>query len=75
MPPLPSLNWSVVVSAFEKAGWQYDRTRGSHYIMTRPGQPGLLSIPMHQPVRRGTLRKLIREAGLTVDEFVQHLRN
>jgi hypothetical protein len=36
-------------------------------------RPGLLSIPMHKPVRRGTLRKLIREAGLTVDQFVQLL--
>jgi hypothetical protein len=38
--------------------------------MTRPGRPGLLSIPMHDPVKRGTLRRLIRDAGLTVDEFV-----
>jgi predicted RNA binding protein YcfA (HicA-like mRNA interferase family) len=59
-----------LLKAFEKAGWQHDRTKGAHYIMTRPSQPGLLSVPMHKPVKKGTLRKLIREAGLTVDEFV-----
>jgi len=33
----------------------------------------LLAVPNHNPVRRGTLRSLIRHAGLTVDEFVQLL--
>jgi predicted RNA binding protein YcfA (HicA-like mRNA interferase family) len=75
MPPLPSIDWSEVVAAFGRAGWQHDRTRGSHYILTRPGRPGLLSVPMHKPVRRGTLRKLIREAGLTVDEFIDLLND
>jgi predicted RNA binding protein YcfA (HicA-like mRNA interferase family) len=67
---LPSIPWRDVVNALSKAGWQHDRTRGSHFIMTRPGRPGLLSVPMHSPVKRGTLRKLIRQAGLTVDEFI-----
>jgi predicted RNA binding protein YcfA (HicA-like mRNA interferase family) len=73
MPRLPALNWRDAVRAFERAGWQHDRTRGSHYVMIRPGQPGLLSVPMHDPIKRGTLRRLIREAGLTVDEFLKLL--
>jgi predicted RNA binding protein YcfA (HicA-like mRNA interferase family) len=73
MPRLPAVNWQDAVTAFERAGWQHDRTRGSHYIMTRPGQPGLLSVPMHDPIKRGTLRRLIREAGMTVDQFVNLL--
>jgi predicted RNA binding protein YcfA (HicA-like mRNA interferase family) len=70
---LPSLPWRDVVRAFGKVGWQHDRTRSSHYIMVRPGRPGLLSVPMHDPVKKGTLRKLIREAGLTVQEFIDLL--
>ncbi len=70
MPRLPAVDWRDAVRVFQKAGWQYDRTRGSHYIMVKPGEPGLLSIPMHNPVKRGTLRKLIREAGLTPDQFL-----
>ena len=74
MAKLPSLDWPDVVKALEKVGWQHDRTRGSHYIMIRPGRPGLLSVPMHKPIKRGTLHKLIRLAGLTVDEFVDLLK-
>src|SRR5262249_10828829 len=73
MPALPSVNWDDAVRAFGKSGWQHDRTRGSHYIMTRPARPGLPSVPMHKPIRRATLRKLIREADLTVQEFVDLL--
>jgi len=47
--------------------------RGDHYIMIRPDRRGLLSIPMHNPIKRGTMRKLIREAGLTVEEFLKLL--
>jgi predicted RNA binding protein YcfA (HicA-like mRNA interferase family) len=49
MPKLPQLGWSKVVGAFEKVGWQHDRTRGSHYIMIRPGRPGLLSVRCTTP--------------------------
>jgi predicted RNA binding protein YcfA (HicA-like mRNA interferase family) len=73
MPKVPSIPWTDVVRVFGQVGWQHDRTRGSHYIMTRPGRPGLLSVPMHNPVKQGTLRKLIRQAGMTVEEFVNLL--
>lgn len=66
---VPTLPWRDVIQAFANAGWVHDRTNGSHYIMIRPGRPGLLSIPLHNPVKKGTLRKLIRLAGLTVEEF------
>ncbi len=73
MPRPPSVPWTDVVRVFANLGWQYDRTRGSHYIMIRPGRPGLLSVPMHNPVKLGTLRKLIRQAGMTVEEFIDQV--
>jgi predicted RNA binding protein YcfA (HicA-like mRNA interferase family) len=73
MPRLPAVGWRDAVRAFERAGWQHDRTRGSHYVLIRPGEPGLLSVPMNDPIKRGTLRRLIRDAGLTVDQFLQLL--
>jgi len=73
MAQLPIVDWTDVVKAFRMNGWQHDRTRGSHCIMTRPNRPGLLSVPMHKPVKRGTLHKLIRQAGLTTDEFIGFL--
>ncbi|MFA0748127.1 MAG: hypothetical protein EORIYHIE_001996 [Candidatus Fervidibacter sp.] len=42
--------------------------------MIKPDKPGLLSVPMHSPLKRGTLRKLINQAGLSVDEFLHLLR-
>jgi predicted RNA binding protein YcfA (HicA-like mRNA interferase family) len=73
MPKLPSIDASDVVRAFEALGWTVARQRGSHIIMVRDGHMATLSIPDHNPVARGTLRSLVRAAGLTVDEFVAAL--
>ena len=54
---------------FERVGFEIRRRRGSHIILVRTGTPVTLSVPDHQELKRGTLRALIRQAGLTVDEF------
>ena len=70
MPPaLPVLSGREVVRAFVSLGWTVARQRGSHIIMTKPGEIATLSIPDHREVARGTLRCLIRAAGLTAAEF------
>jgi predicted RNA binding protein YcfA (HicA-like mRNA interferase family) len=73
MPALPVLSGRKAVRAFEKLGWQIARQRGSHIIMVREGENVTLSIPDHKEVAKGTLRSLIRAAGITVDEFVRLL--
>ena len=73
MPALPVLSGRKVVRAFEKLGWQVARQRGSHIIMVKDGENVTLSIPDHKEVAKGTLRSLIRAAGITVDEFVRQL--
>lgn len=55
--------------AFERAGWILRRQAGSHLVLTRPGSLVSLSVPAHRELAPGTLRKLIRLAGLTVEEF------
>lgn len=62
--------------AFERAGFALVRISGSHHIMKRDGHPFLLSVPVHgsDPVKRGTLRSLIRDAGLTVEEFADYMK-
>jgi len=45
MPPLPLLRPSEVVRAFEHFGWRVARQRGSHIILTKPGQVATLSVP------------------------------
>ena len=58
-----------VVRVFEKHGWEVARQRGSHIIMVKVGENATLSVPDHKEVAKGTLRSLIRAAGLTVQEF------
>jgi predicted RNA binding protein YcfA (HicA-like mRNA interferase family) len=47
-----------------------DRQRGSHVIMVKAGEIASLSIPQHRELAPGTLRSLIRAAGMTTDDFV-----
>jgi len=72
MPPLPSLKAREVVKIFERLGWTKVRRRGSHILMKKDGQMATLSIPDHKgkDVAKGTLRNLIRSAGLTEAEFL-----
>ena len=68
---LPVLSGREVVRVFEKLGWQFVRQSSSHMIMAKDGEIATLSIPDHREVAKGTLRSLIRTAGLTVQEFVK----
>jgi len=67
---LPILSGKQVSKAFEDGGWNFARQRGSHMILIKEGSMVTLSVPEHKEVARGTLRSLIRAAGLTVDEFL-----
>ncbi len=73
MPRLPVLSGEEAVRVFESLGWSVARQRGSHIVMTKPGEMATLSVPNHRTVAKGTLRSLIRSAGLTVSEFCDAL--
>jgi len=51
-------------------GWSVARQSGSHIILVKEGEMATLSVPDHREVAKGTLRGLIRAAGLTVADFV-----
>ena len=69
-PSLPVLSGREVVRAFESLGWQVARQSGSHVIMVKEIEMTTLSIPDRREVTKGTLRSLIRAAGVTVSEFI-----
>ena len=71
MPKLPSVTGREAVKAFERLGFNLDRITSSHHILKRPGHRFHLSVPIHgsKPLRAGTLRGLIRDAGITVEQF------
>lgn len=73
MPPVPLLRPAEVVKVFERLGWRVSRQRGSHIIMTKPGQIATLSVPDHDRVARGTLRALISRSGGTIEDFLSVL--
>ena len=74
MPRLPRVSGREAVAAFEHAGFIVVRRRGSHIVMTKMGHAATLSIPEHRVVKPGTLRALIRQSGLSVEEFVDLVR-
>ncbi len=73
MPPLPVVSGREAVRAFERDGWQVKRRESSHIVLTKPGHLASLSIPDHRELDRGLLRGLIRDASLTVEEFIRLL--
>jgi predicted RNA binding protein YcfA (HicA-like mRNA interferase family) len=70
---LPRISGMKAVKAFNKSGWSVARQTGSHIIMIKNDYKVILSVPIHNELDRGTLRKLIKSADLTVEDFVRLL--
>jgi predicted RNA binding protein YcfA (HicA-like mRNA interferase family) len=66
MPKLPGVNHLDAVRALEKAGFRVAR-QGKHIVMTDGTR--VLTIPRHNPVNAITMGNLVRDAGLTNDQF------
>ena len=73
MGKLGNVSGKEAAKAFRKAGWETIGQVGSHLVMTRQGERANLSIPQHKELSVGTLRSLIRAAGLSVDQFLDLL--
>ena len=66
MPKIPGVNHLDAVSALAKAGFRIIR-QGKHIVMTDGVR--ILIIPRHNPVNAFTMGGIVRDAGLTVEEF------
>lgn len=74
MPKLPVLSGQEVVKALQKAGFQVHHQKGSHIVLKQAVPPYIrLPVPNHKEIKRGLLRAVIREAGLTREEFLELL--
>ncbi|MCY3802597.1 MAG: type II toxin-antitoxin system HicA family toxin [Chloroflexi bacterium] len=73
MASLPVISGDQFVKAVARIGFVWDRTRGSHMILIGPAGRRL-TVPRHRELGRGLLRALIRDAGLTREEFLELLR-
>ncbi|MFL6215675.1 MAG: type II toxin-antitoxin system HicA family toxin [Blastocatellia bacterium] len=70
MSEIPRISGREIVKALKKVGYEQDRQRGSHIILRQTALPHRrVTVPDHKEVAKGTLRAIIREVGLTVDDF------
>lgn len=75
MSRLPVVSGREAVKAFERVGYAVDRQKGSHIQLRQIAAPyRRLTVPDQRTLAKGLLRALIRDAGLTVDEFRELLR-
>ena len=72
MKKLPrDLKPDKVLKALQRSGFEIDHTTGSHYILKKGNLR--TSVPFHMTVKTGTLRSIVTQAGLTVEEFIELL--
>jgi predicted RNA binding protein YcfA (HicA-like mRNA interferase family) len=75
MVRLPVVSGRDAVRALEKLGYVVDRQKGSHIVLRHAEPPfRRITIPDHKEVAKGTLRAILRAAGLTTEEFNKLLR-
>ena len=74
MARIPILSGDEFVKLMERAGFVWDHTEGSHMILIGP-RGRRLSVPRHGELGRGIMRALIRDAGLTRDDFMGLIRS
>ena len=70
MNKLPRVSGRECAKALGKAGFYFKRQEGSHMILRRDDPFAQVVVPDHKELDRGTLRAIIRQAGLSVGEFV-----
>ena len=75
MTRLPPCTPAAVIRVLARAGWQFRNATGSHYRYKHPTRPGTVIVPFHRgDLKQGTLRGILRQAGLSSDEFLKLLR-
>ena len=71
MPKFPCISGTKAAKALERLGFERRRQRGSHLIMRRGSS--VCVVPMHREIDPGTLRGVLRQAGVSLEEFEAQL--
>ena len=74
MPPVPAVRGDRLVKALERAGFAVTRVKGSHHRLKHPDRRAT-TVPVHagQDVPKGTLRSVLQDTGLTVEDLLKYL--
>jgi predicted RNA binding protein YcfA (HicA-like mRNA interferase family) len=71
MPRMPRVSAREVLQVLHADGWTIVRTSGSHTHLHHSQKPGIVTVALHTgTIPTGTLRSIIRQAGLTIDQFI-----
>ena len=75
MPRLPRVSGAEAIRALERLGFSPVRQRGSHVVLKRSGQVEVTGcvVPLHAELALGTLRGILKQAGITAEEFTSKL--
>lgn len=73
MPELPRISGKEAIRAFERLGFRQVRQKGSHVVLRKDAKGCV--VPLHCSLATGTLRSAIRQAGVTVEDFVAAHKN
>lgn len=75
MPRLPRVSGEEAIRALERLGFRRVRQRGSHVVLKKKTPEGVVGcvVPLHRELAIGTLRGILRQAGVSADEFITHL--
>ena len=69
---LPVISGIEVIKRLKKTGFVATRQRGSHIRLEKSSMEGMvkITVPLHKELKKGTLKRIIKDAGLSVDEFL-----
>lgn len=75
MSKVPSLSYTKVLAALERDGWVIVRQRGSHIRLEKITASEILklTVPAHRPIKRTTLAKILKQARIDIERFVELL--
>jgi len=75
MPKLPRISGAEAIRALERLGFDQVRQRGSHVVLKSMGPKGAAGcvVPLHAELAIGTLRGILKQAGVTTEEFIGKL--
>ena len=75
MPKLRRVSGQETICSLERLGFVQVRQRGSHVVLKRQAAEGVIGcvVPMHRELATGTLRGILKQAGVSIDEFEKNL--
>ncbi|HIJ05919.1 type II toxin-antitoxin system HicA family toxin [Methanocalculus sp.] len=72
MPELPIISGQKVIKTLVKLGFVIVRQKGSHVFLQRVSDT--VTVPLHNPVKKGTLKSILKQANVSLDDFLNIIK-